>query len=83
MEDGAPPHQGHTKRKCKELGIPFAFHPSNSPNLNPIKPLWDLLKRHIWDIPRAHNSIYNLKVAALQVCSEIKDEEIVQLTKHT
>ena len=51
-------------------------HPLNSPDLNPIKPVWALLKNKVADIPGSRNSVEKLWEAAQQVWDALTVEEI-------
>jgi transposase len=81
VEDGAP---GHTSKLASaaraELGITKLTHPPKSPDLNPIEPLWYLLKTRIADIPGSGNSLDKLWEAAQRVWDGITQEDI---EKHT
>jgi transposase len=81
VEDGAPRHVSKLTLAARaELGIKNLTHPPKSPNLNPIEPLWNLLKNRIADIPGSINSLDKLWEAAQKVWSEITADEI---KKHT
>jgi hypothetical protein len=46
VEDGAPTHKGKTAQAAhKAVGICQLSHPPSSPDLNPIEPIWHLLKK--------------------------------------
>ena len=79
VEDGAPAHASQateTARKC--LGIHTLSHPPNSPNLNPIEPLWNLLKRGIAQRPVSHKSLDTLWEAAQLVWAELSEVEMTK-----
>ncbi|PPQ97143.1 hypothetical protein CVT26_000627 [Gymnopilus dilepis] len=81
VEDGAPCHQSTVTQKArKEVGIKNLGHPPNSPDLNPMEPLWLLLKNRVADIRGAHNNLENLWWAIQRVWEEITIEEIQQHT---
>ena len=81
VEDGAPSHTSRAAAaERKELGIQNLTHPPSSPDLNPIEPLWLLLKNRVADIPGSSNSLDALWAAVQKVWSEIKEEDI---RKHT
>ena len=65
VEDGALAYTSHlVKSAWLKLGITPLTHPLSSPDLNPIKPLWLLLKNYIADTLGASNSLKNLWLAA-------------------
>ncbi|ETW75505.1 hypothetical protein HETIRDRAFT_56678, partial [Heterobasidion irregulare TC 32-1] len=73
----APAHTSClTKSAQLKLGITPLTHPPSSPDLNPIEPLWLLLKNHVADTPGASNSLENLWLAAQHAWEEITEEEI-------
>jgi hypothetical protein len=81
VEDGSGPHRRKSTQAAREeLGIHTLPHPPYSPDLNPIEPLWQLLKNRIADIPGSGNSLDNLWAAAQQAWDSITDEEVA---KHT
>lgn len=81
VEDGAGPHKGAEVNAARAaIGYPRLTHPASSPDLNPIEPLWRVLKDRIWDVPGAHNSLPRLIQAAHQVWDAITLEDI---RKHT
>lgn len=48
VEDNAPIHKAKaTRERAHELGMRFLDHPACSPCLNPIEPVWNLLKRKL------------------------------------
>jgi transposase len=81
VEDGSGPHRRKlTQAAREELGIKSLPHPPSSPDLNPIEPLWLLLKNRVADIPGSGNSLDNLWAAAQKAWDSITDEEVA---KHT
>lgn len=81
VEDGAPSHRS-VVAKCarKEAGFTNLTHPPSSPDLNPIKPLWLILKKGVADIPGSGNSLDALWAAVQRVWGELTVEDI---RKHT
>src|SRR6202012_2023770 len=48
VEDGAPAHRSKVVKLAQTVaGISNLWHPANSPDLNPIENIWDLLKTRI------------------------------------
>jgi DDE superfamily endonuclease len=81
MEDGVPSHRSIVAKKARvEAGISNLTHPPSSPDLNPIEPLWFLLKKHVADIPGSANSLSALWDATQKAWDGITLEDI---QKHT
>ncbi|KIM91810.1 hypothetical protein PILCRDRAFT_57472 [Piloderma croceum F 1598] len=81
VEDGAPGHTSKVASQAQsELGIKKLPHPPKSPDLNPIEPLWYVLKTRIADIRGSGNSLDNLWEAAKKVWDEFTPEEIKKYT---
>jgi transposase len=81
VEDGAGPHKGKVVQAVRDqLGMHRLPHPPNSPNLNPIEPLWFLLKKRVARIPGHRRSLDDLWEAVKQAWESITVEEI---NKHT
>ena len=81
VEDGHPAHRSMTTNQAREqLGICNLPHPPSSPDLNPIEPLWDVLKHHIGKIPGSYHSLDTLWEAAQKVWREFMEDDI---HKHT
>ena len=50
IQDGAPGHTGgHTRTELAERGVTCIVWPPSSPDLNPIKTVWNLIKDYIAD----------------------------------
>ncbi|KAI0257837.1 hypothetical protein BC834DRAFT_788540, partial [Gloeopeniophorella convolvens] len=54
-------------------------HPPNSPNLNPIKPLWLLLKNQVADILGSRHSIEDLWAAIQTMWKGILDNKVAKV----
>ena len=81
VEDGAPSHRSVVANRARtELGITSLTHPPSSPDLNPIEPLWLLLKNKVADIPGSANSLDALWSAVQCAWGDITLEDI---RKHT
>ncbi|KAF7967399.1 hypothetical protein HWV62_34425 [Athelia sp. TMB] len=81
VEDGAPAYGWkHLKDLRAELGIENLEHLPSSPDLNPLGPLWLILKNQVANIPGSADSLEKLWGAVQQGWGEITDEDI---KKHT
>jgi transposase len=81
VEDGAPSHRAKlTKAARAKAGIKNLKHPAQSPDLNPLEPVWFLFKVRVARIVGRNRTLDNLRRACLQVWDEITLEEI---QKHT
>jgi transposase len=81
VEDGAGPHKGKVVQTVRDrLGMKRLTHPPNSPDLNPIEPLWFLLKKRVAKIPGHHNNLDSLWAPVLKAWDSITIEEV---NKHT
>ena len=77
LEDGALSHHSKVAAKAQlELGLEQIKHPPDSPDLNPIKPLYNVLKNHVVGIPGSHNSLDKHWAACQQVWDRITVDEI-------
>ena len=82
VEDGAPPHTAIVAKNARaRLGIKNLMHPPNSPDLNPIEPLWLVLKNRVADVPGSGNSLDNLWAAIQKVWGELSEEDVLKHTK--
>ena len=81
VEDGAPCHTSKAAKATRsELGITPLTHPPSSPDLNPIEPIWLVLKNRVADIPGSSNSLTALWNAIQKAWDEITLEEIDKYT---
>ena len=81
VEDGAPCHQSAVAKNVhNELRITNLEHPPSLPDLNPIEPLWLILKTCVADILGLQNSLDGLWAAVQQVWEELSIEDV---RKHT
>ena len=81
VEDGAPGHTSKVASKARsDLDLKKLTHPPKSPGLNPIEPLWYLVKTRVADIPGSNNTLDKLWEAVQEVWDNITPEEI---EKHT
>ena len=81
VEDGAQPHRAVVSKRTRErLGIKNLNHSPNSPDLNPIEPLWLVVKDCVADIPGSSNSLDNLWEAIKKVWENLSEEDV---QKHT
>ena len=62
-----------------ELGFQTLTHPPNSPDLNPIEPLWAVLKRRVARIPDSRKSLDSLWEAIQKVWEDLTDEEVTEV----
>lgn len=69
----------HTSRKAKtvleELNINVLEWPSQSPDLNPIEHLWDLLKRKLASYPTTPQGIHELWLRVEETWNDISEKE--------
>ena len=76
VKDRAPAYTSHLAKSAQlKLGITSLIHPSFLPDLNPIEPLWLLLKNCVANTPGASNFLENLWLAAQHIWEEIIEEE--------
>lgn len=81
VEDGAPGHRSKVASQARsEVGIKRHTHPAKSPDLNPIEPLWNLIKNHVADIPGSGNTLDKLWAALQKVWDELTEEDIEKYT---
>jgi DDE superfamily endonuclease len=83
QQDGAASHTSKsTKQWLQQNSIPIFPHPAASPDLNPIEPVWKILKTKIRTRPHPPTSMDELKQAVKQAWDAISDEDIHTHTKH-
>jgi hypothetical protein len=76
LEDGAPSHRSKVAAKAQLEGLEQIKHPLDSPDLNLIEPLWNVLKNCVMDIPGSHNPLDKLWDACQQVWDGITVDKI-------
>jgi len=75
QQDGASSHTSKTtKQWFTSHKIPLLFHPSSSPDLNPIEHVWHELKARIRGLPHPPSTIEALRDAAYQAWDELPIE---------
>lgn len=77
QQDGAASHTSKsTMAWFSRENIPLLFHPPNSPDLNPIEPVWHELKQLIRALPHPPNTVEQLKAAIRKAWDDLKIEDI-------
>lgn len=78
QQDNAKGHSASfTKSVFEALGIKPIFWPANSPDLNPIETIWDLLKNYIErNYPKVHISYDELRRLVQEAWESITHETI-------
>jgi transposase len=84
MHDNASIHRAYIVREwLEEEGIPVLDWPAYSPDLNPIKNMWPLLKTgllkdhaYLTNAPKNDETIRQLKRAAVDVWSRVRDSTV-------
>ena len=79
VEDGASPHRSKAAKDARAAqGIKSLVHPVRSPDLNPIKTIWQLLKRGLAKRPVIPSDQEELWTAIQEVWEEILVAQINQ-----
>jgi hypothetical protein len=77
QQDNAPSHMSKsTKQWLKSHDIPLLYHPSSSPDLNLIKPVWHELKMCLWGLSHPPNTIGQLKATVLCIWDELPIKDV-------
>ncbi|EPE35500.1 Homeo [Glarea lozoyensis ATCC 20868] len=79
-------YSGHsaafTKEVFEAIGIKPIFWPANSPDLNPIETLWDLIKDYIQkNYPEVHSSYPRLRTVVQEAWESITEATIKELIR--
>jgi hypothetical protein len=83
QQDGAPAHTSRATLSWLSLhNIPLFFHPPNSPDLNPIEPLWLELKRILQHHTHTPTSVAKLIHAVHTAWDEILIDTINKHIDH-
>ena len=73
VEDGAPVYTAKYVRMARTLtNFPSAFHPAASPNLNPIKNCWAVLKHRLHKLPSHPTSLDKIWQAVTKLWDEME-----------
>ena len=83
QQDNAKGHASkYTKSVLQSIGITPIFWPANSPDLNPIETLWDLMKDYIErNYPDVHRSYPRLRRAVQEAWDSITLATIQELIR--
>lgn len=82
MQDNTPGHRARaTQEEIEERGIHPIFQPANSPDLNPIKAVWNLMKDYIAKHYLEKISYNQLRVAVKEAWEHIPTEELADLVR--
>jgi len=77
QQDGAPSHTAKSTYRWLDLNeIERMPHPSGSPDLNHIEPLWHTLKELIRNRPHIPTTLNELKIAAKEAWEQITEADI-------
>ncbi|KAF7964799.1 hypothetical protein HWV62_2878 [Athelia sp. TMB] len=77
QQDGAPCHRAASTRRWLDLNsIERTPHPAASPDMNPIEPVWHVLKTLIRNRPRIPTSLEELKTAAKEAWAQVSEADI-------
>ena len=82
MQDGALRHvAGETKQDLEERGIIIIFQPPFSPDLNPIKRVWHIIKNYLQDNYPENMSYDRLREAIKDAWEKVRQFEFEELIK--
>lgn len=77
MQDNARPHIARTVLNFfTENNIEVLPHPPNSPDLNPIEHVWDIMGRRLQNLERPPTNLQQLEIALQQIWHEIPQATI-------
>lgn len=77
MQDGAPSHRdSRTTQWLQDHNISRLFHPAASPDLNPIEPVWNEIKKSIRAQPQQPGSIKALQEAIHKAWKDLPIEDV-------
>jgi transposase len=60
---------------------PLFYHPANSPDINPIEPVWHELKKIIRGLSPLPNTVVQLRAAILKAWDELDIQDIDKYVK--
>jgi transposase len=82
QQDNASSHTSNsTKRWFLHQNIPLFYHPANSPDINPIEPVWHELKKIIQGLSPLPNTVEQLRAAILKAWDELDIQDIDKYVK--
>jgi len=77
QHDGAPSHTAKTTKKwLADHNIPVFPHPPSSPDLNPIEPVWNVLKTKIRALPHSPTTAQGLIKAVQDVWAKLDVRDV-------
>lgn len=80
MQDNARPHTARVTQNClRRENIETMNWPANSPDLNPIEHVWDMMGRHFRVLPNPPNDLDGLTVAISEIWNDIEQGDIRRL----